>query len=301
MDRVLIFRGGALGDFLLTVPILAAIRSQHPQSHITLVTRPDYGSLLRQQGLIDEFQSMDSADLAALFSGVEAPSCDLRKWVAGYQNILAWQTDQDGLFSANLRSISTGDFRLLDPVVRPDRGHALNQLANGLPVDCEFSFAPSSHGGDVSLAIHVGSGSRAKNWPVHGWESLLRIIASDHPDLPLFVITGEADARERAALDSVLKSMPNPITEAAHWPLVELAPRLFQSTAYLGHDTGISHLAALCGVPSLWLFGPTDPLVWAPRSSHVQTFRTDLESLSARVVWEKLRPLLTPISRQSGP
>jgi uncharacterized protein (DUF3084 family) len=53
-------------------------------------------------------------------------------------------------------------------------------------------------------------------------------------------------------------------------PLPELAAILEQCDAFVGHDSGISHLAAAVGTRSILLFGPTDPAIWAPGGNHVQ-------------------------------
>jgi heptosyltransferase-2 len=60
---------------------------------------------------------------------------------------------------------------------------------------------------------------------------------------------------------------------AQNLSLVELAARLQNCALFLGHDSGISHLAAAVGTPSLLLFGPTDPAIWAPANRNVKVLR----------------------------
>ena len=68
--------------------------------------------------------------------------------------------------------------------------------------------------------------------------------------------------------------MPNERLEIRqNLPLVTLALELRNCALFLGHDSGISHLAAALGVPSLLLYGPTDPAVWAPRNRGVRILR----------------------------
>lgn len=55
--------------------------------------------------------------------------------------------------------------------------------------------------------------------------------------------------------------------------LVELARSLAGARLYIGNDSGVSHLAAAVGCPTVVLFGPTDPRVWAPRGGHVTVVR----------------------------
>jgi heptosyltransferase-3 len=68
-------------------------------------------------------------------------------------------------------------------------------------------------------------------------------------------------------------------------PLEELAARLAGCHAYLGNDSGVSHLAGLCGARTVVLFGPTSPVVWSPLGPRVRTmtFETQPEEVVAVV------------------
>jgi ADP-heptose:LPS heptosyltransferase len=98
----------------------------------------------------------------------------------------------------------------------------------------------------------------------------------------------------------VLRSMRAEFTsERMLWwenlPLTKLAELLAGSIVYLGHDTGVSHLAAVAGTPSLLLFGPTDPGVWAPPHENVRVIRApeaNLGLLPASSVLAAARRLL---------
>ena len=89
-------------------------------------------------------------------------------------------------------------------------------------------------------------------------------------EVHLAIIGGEADAAAVGALRGLDRSR---VTFWENLPLPELANRLAGTQLYLGHDTGVSHLAAASGVPSLLLFGPTDPGVWAPPHEQVRVLR----------------------------
>jgi ADP-heptose:LPS heptosyltransferase len=108
-----------------------------------------------------------------------------------------------------------------------------------------------------------------KNWPLEHW---LRLADEFSPAEVIF-ISGEAEEARGVK-----------ITRHTNWhslPLSELAARFTTCSAFLGHDSGISHLAAACGVPSLLLFGPTNPAVWAPPQPWVRVLREDSHDLSA--------------------
>ena len=118
--------------------------------------------------------------------------------------------------------------------------------------------------------MHPGSGSAAKNWPVEKWRQLAGKLLAANPEVKLAIIGGEADAAAVSALRGLAASR---VVLWENLPLPELARRLAGARLYLGHDTGVSHLAAAAGVPSLLLFGPSDPGVWAPPHEHVRVLR----------------------------
>ena len=67
---------------------------------------------------------------------------------------------------------------------------------------------------------------------------------------------------------------------AREWPLRRLAAALAGARLLLGNDAGVSHLAAAAGAPTLALFGPTDPALWAPVGPCVRTLRSADGSLA---------------------
>jgi ADP-heptose:LPS heptosyltransferase len=56
---------------------------------------------------------------------------------------------------------------------------------------------------------------------------------------------------------------------AENWPLLPTAALIGQATVFVGHDSGLTHLAAAFRRPTVAIFGPTDPEVWGPRGEHV--------------------------------
>ena len=120
------------------------------------------------------------------------------------------------------------------------------------------------------IAIHPGSGSHKKNWPLENWIDLFS-PDSRFADLEgLVVISGEADKAQTDQLEREWKNRD--VRFARNLPLPRLAAVLERST-FIGHDSGISHLAAAAGANCVLLFGPTDPDVWAPKNENVRVLR----------------------------
>ncbi|RYD35381.1 MAG: hypothetical protein EOP86_08615, partial [Verrucomicrobiaceae bacterium] len=83
--RLLAVRRGALGDFILTLPALQALRESRPGVEIQLLTLPAYGLFAKHFGFADGWRSLESAPAAALFQEGAEVAPDWRKWLAGFQ------------------------------------------------------------------------------------------------------------------------------------------------------------------------------------------------------------------------
>ena len=117
------------------------------------------------------------------------------------------------------------------------------------------------------IALHPGSGSPRKNWPRANWLALGAWLLARTPQPRLLLIGGEADHAQLDTLAAAWRGAP--VLPARDLPLPHLAALLARCRLFLGHDSGISHLAAAAGAPCVLLFGPTDPVVWAPANPHV--------------------------------
>jgi ADP-heptose:LPS heptosyltransferase len=112
------------------------------------------------------------------------------------------------------------------------------------------------------IAFHPGSGGASKLWPWTGWEQIMTWTAQQ--GLHGLMISGPAEQAYNAHLAHPAHSPPWP--QAQNLPLPYLAALLARCQVMVGHDSGITHLAAAVGTTTLALFGPTDPLLWGPRS-----------------------------------
>lgn len=274
--RALVIRGGALGDFLLTLPVLQALREAAPGARLEVLAYPGIAALAVAGGLADAARAIEYGPLAGFFTRGAVLEPQLRGYFASFDLVLSYLYDPDGIFADNLRA--SGVERLVQGPPRPTGGaHAIDQLAAplaglGVPLAGRaVRFGGSRDAARPLVAIHPGSGSAAKNWPAARWRELAERLLAEHEGMAVAVIGGEADEAALAALRDL-----GPAARVEWWehlPLTELAARLGTAAFYAGHDTGISHLAAAAGTPSLLLFGPTDPGVWAPPHDHVRVLR----------------------------
>jgi ADP-heptose:LPS heptosyltransferase len=113
------------------------------------------------------------------------------------------------------------------------------------------------------LAVHPGSGGTRKCWPARRFAELAARL-----EAPVLVVEGPADSEVCRDFSEALPTSV-PLARATDVPLSRLAALLIESRGYIGNDSGVSHLAGALGVPTVAIFGPTDPAVWAPRGTDV--------------------------------
>ena len=120
------------------------------------------------------------------------------------------------------------------------------------------------------LALHPGSGSEKKNWPESHWAEFLKYLVNS-TEFNLLLVGGEAEGDRLQRLASRLPS--HRFSLAQSLPLPDLAHLLQSCLGFMGHDSGISHLAAALGLPGLILWGDTVEAVWRPPSPKMTTIR----------------------------
>ena len=278
--KILVIRGGALGDFLLTLPALAGIRQAWPQARLELVANPKFGEMVVGAGRVDEVRAIDRPGLAGFFAkgGVLEPDwCD---YFTSFDLTISYLFDPDQIFEVNWRRVGgEGQYFAIDPSgpVMPAWKHLAQPLAS-LGVKPGMSHlmrgerlarqgVEEYRAARPRVVVHPGSGGSRKCWALEGWLQELAFWRKRQP-FEVVWLAGEVEG-------DLLRRLPEPWRQTPHGcfenrPLTEVFHLLRSSDLYLGHDSGISHLAGWSGVPCGLLFGPTDPKVWAPPGSHVR-------------------------------
>lgn len=304
--RVLVIRGGAIGDFILTLPAIRLIRECIPGCHLEVLGYPGIVDLAVKAGVAAGVRSLEHRSMAPLFAKGAAIEAALVEYLCGFNLIVSYLYDPDGHFRTSLERIGVKTLIECPHKVEPGQGHAAVQLARPLErlamyLDGEewrrpfFAGASAPQARPRRVAIHPGSGSLKKNWPAEHWLRLGREIVAHAPGWEIALVTGEAE-EERGVTDQFRTAWADVPHE--HWaglPLTDLAERLGTCGLFLGHDSGIAHLAAACGVRCRLLFGPTDPAVWAPGQRDVEVLQApdgDLAEFSYEAVWSQFTAAL---------
>ncbi|CAN5315759.1 hypothetical protein BH20VER2_BH20VER2_00650 [soil metagenome] len=288
MKRILVIRGGAIGDFILTLPAIRLLREEYPHAHLEILGYKHIVALAEGRYYAQATRSIEYGALASFFArGAELPD-ELADYFSDFELVVSYLFDPDGIFQQNLARSGVDYFISANPKMAGDK-HAAVQLANALreqlhlrlsdpaarlyPSLADRAAAQTFLAGTTPpvVALHPGSGSETKNWPIEQWVQLGDALLKSRLATSLLVIGGEADEQQLAAFRASLRD--ERIRFAQNLPLPELAAVVERCALFLGHDSGISHLAAAVGTPCLLLFGPTEPAVWAPPHAHVRVLR----------------------------
>jgi len=241
MMKTLVIRACAIGDFVLNLPALRAMQDLHPAARFTLVGYPETLSLAQDFVSIEAVASIDSDPWRKLFYA-SVPGLD-------FDSAVVWM--KEPAVADNLRRSGIENVFRADPF--PAHGHAAAHLLRTLGLAAPS--LPDLWNPGERIVIHRGSGSPKKCWP-HFDELLKRMPGAT-------VLKGPAEGEVRPL------------------PLADVCSLLRGCRAYIGNDSGITHLAAYLGVPALALFGPTDPRIWGPIGRRVRIiWKSRLEEIS---------------------
>jgi len=276
--KILVIRGGAIGDFILTLPAISALRSTFASSHLEVLGYPKVAELARVAGLIDAFRSIEARALAGFFARNGKLDPELSGYFESFALIFSYLYDPDQIFRSNIGMVTKAQF--VQAQHRPDETeavHATSVFLKPLEQMAIFDASPipllPMEKGPQNIhprrvAVHPGSGSESKNWPVENWIQLIRELQARGEQI--LVIGGEAD---EGRIEQIRRAIPGIYLEF-NKPLADLAKTLTQCGVFIGHDSGISHIAAALGLKSLILWGPSNEGIWRPLTEKVEILKS---------------------------
>ena len=275
---MLFFHAGALGDFVLTWPILLGAARTMAQCRIIAVTAADKGRLAEQVLRVEHRDA--EAGWQALFAGGDVPDRPARA-LAGARRVVSLVADEGSRWAANVRRLApAAEVTFLKPPPRDlAGGHAADFLVDQLAGDAllhagaagildslgRTGLMPKLHDPAGPVLVHPGSGSKSKNgpksknWPAGRFLDLVESLRDSGRRVR--VVLGEAEAGV-TDFDGVA-DVQRP------GDLSELLFLLRGAGGYVGNDTGPTHLAAACGLPTAAIFRSTDPAAWRPLGPRV--------------------------------
>lgn len=286
--NILIIRPGALGDVIVTLPALEAIRNHFSGAHIEIMGYLSFLEILNGRFYADSVSRFDRADIAHLFMENSTIPATLRKTLKGVDLIFSFVSDREHVLAKNLSLAGVGhvvhyepfpadgeDIHITDHFLR-----CLDMLSipytNKIPrivlKDEDIVFGEKfTNRNNVEpekalVAIHPGSGSRQKCWPVERYAELISWLVAEM-NAQILLVSGHADTEILGELTPKVKDV---VTIADQLPLPYLAAVIKRCNFFVGNDSGITHLASAIGTPAIAIFGPTNPDIWGPRGKQVE-------------------------------
>lgn len=277
--NILIFHSGALGDFVLTWPLATALSRIFAQSRIIYVTAGSKGELARRVLGVEAIDSENGWH--ALYADDAKLAAEPAKWLAGTSLIFSFIASPDDAWGGNVRKLNP-DAKVICLQPRPADNcphhvcQFLMEQLGELPVvqqgmqqivgSLQHRPIKTLNRSSQRMIIHPGAGALEKCWPAENYLSLIEQLQQEQ--IPLRVILGEAEC-ERWPAEQVgrFQNMAETIFPADYSALLD---ELRQASAFIGNDSGPTHLAAIVGIPTVAIFQSTNPAQWHPLGPHVR-------------------------------
>jgi heptosyltransferase-3 len=283
--RILVVVTRRIGDVLLATPLIRSLKRAWPETRIealvfagtqgVLAGNPDLDAVhavperpgfMSHLGLL--LRLFRRYDLALSLVPGDRPT--LYAWLAG-RSRMGLLIDRPG---------QRWKRRLLDRWIAFDADNT-HTLRNHLKLATALGIAPQAEvvtprsetdcvavdtllgGACTPLAVlHPYPKFRYKMWHEQGWIAVARWLIDNGMRVAL---TGSTDPAEKAYVDALVNQMPNGVINAAgRLSLAGTATLISRAQCYVGPDTAVTHIAAAAGVPTIALFGPSDPVKWGP-------------------------------------
>jgi len=275
---LMIIHQGAVGDLILTFPAILMLKGQPqgdcPFNKIALFCQSKIGKLARHLRIADTTFAVESAYFSSLFSDVAAS--EIKDMLNSYRKILLFSYSEQ--LEQKINEITGNKIFRIPP--RPDiheKIHISEHIFNYL---VKYQLLKKSDYSDIlpavypkrddsydsaKILIHPGSGSRRKNWHLSYFAEVYNKLGADGMN-PEWIL-GPAE-------DFLLKYLQKNYKDIHIFSeLTELALLLGRSGGFIGNDSGITHLAAFMGIPTVAIFGPSDPARWRPIGRKISVIR----------------------------
>ncbi len=263
--RILFVTANRLGDAILSTGLLDHLIRTHPDARITVVCGPVAMGVFSRMPNLERTIVLEKRPFGRHWLPLWAETVTTR-----------WDLVVDIRGSALSWLVPT----CRRAVKRPSVGHKTVQLAAmlgiaqpPLPVawtsqqdrDRASALLPSDR---PVIALAPTANWAPKAWPADRFATLFRALRDStiRHAIPM-VIAGPGDA-ERAMAAPLLEALPDAIDLVGRLSLPETAACLARATVFIGNDSGLMHLSASTGAPTLGLFGPTDASEYAPAGRH---------------------------------
>jgi heptosyltransferase III len=313
-QRAVILQPGALGDCILTLPLAQTMKRTLNLGGVDIVGHADYIGFLPGRSCVDSIRSIDSADLHRLFT--EAANFDLSDrdpligMFADYAWIASFLGDANGDFERNLifTANCSHSAEVFTVALKPPEGMQTHVAAYYVGQFVDHAGLPASkaklsrkralirptksdrsigrqwlrqEGLDLSrklAVLHPGSGGRHKCWHIGNFTALAEDLRK--AGFEVLFLLGPAEMERLSNTD--MRRLHDAAKCGSDLPLTQIVALLCCADIFLGNDSGVTHLAASMGLPTVALFGPTDPAQYAPLGPALKVIRDPQSSFAGK-------------------
>jgi heptosyltransferase III len=259
--RILFVTANRVGDAVLSTGLLDHLIRSHPDARITVACGPP---------AVGVFARMPNRERTLVI--------DKQPWDLHWLPFWAWAASRRWDLVVDIRgsALAYMVWAKRRAVMRRRPGHKTAQLAAVLGLlDPPLPVAWTSPDDRARAAALLPTGrpivalGPTANWPPKAWPAehfamlFRRLEAGPLPGARPAVFAGPGE-QERALAEPLLAALPEAIDLCGRLTLPEAAACLARTALYVGNDSGLMHLAAAAGAPTLGLFGPTPAEEYAP-------------------------------------
>ena len=301
IQSILVIHQGALGDFILALPVLETLRNIFPKAKLILMGFPRILELVNQRFYADEILSIDQRGMASFFFRGGALDRALSEFFSTFNLLVVFGKDGEGTLIGNLKQVCQGLILHINPFPQwTERIHSTDHLLRELT---RYGFSPSEtiprlflsekdkdwgksfcrvkglteEEKSKAIVIHPGSGSKKKVWPLERFLELIHYFQR-HFNSRILIVLGPAEGQEvqKAFGEIEWELGPTAPLLVKGLSLLELASVMQGCHLFIGNDSGITHMAAALGLPTIAIFGPSDHKIWSPRGEKVFIVRKEM-------------------------
>ena len=294
--RIVTIRSGAIGDTLIAFPILKVLREKYRGSNFAFVSHPVVLPLAKAWGLADEVYDMSQYPWVELYQDEGITSANWRNLLQ--RTDLAISLMRNGSEPLKRNLLEAGAREAIIAQDHQDRRpvkHAVEYLAHSIGLqdinanhisaitNSEKVFRPFN----PPIVIHPGSSEELRRWPPESFASIINQLL--RLGQPVLLLVGPLDAEQLRDVRRHVIPSPQPglLTILRNAPILEVARNIQQSKCYLGNDSGMTHLAALLGVPTIVVTHLAALVHMRPLGPAIEIIAVErLERLSAKKVFE---------------
>lgn len=301
--RMLILRLAQIGDSLITFPIIRALREKYSDPHVTYIPNSAVLPIAQDWGLAEEVYAQGRLEYDKPMPEEMIRSSAWLPLLQQSDLVVYWllYKDIDGHAKQDMLAAGAKKVIIVNGFPEVDLSkHWMETMAAGagfpdLKAEHVAPFTPLKQASEFCMfeppiAIHPGCSDEERRWPATSFAAIINQLLRMRQ--PVLLLSGPDDAEQLQIIRKHLLPPPKPglLTMLNNAPIVEVARQIKKCKCYLGNDSGMTHLAALPGVPTIALFWPDFAVTMHPLGPTVEIIQAqDLENLHVGRVFESIQ------------